>query len=103
MKQGESMNVYEFGTISYHSKEWIVAKDFPSAAKCAQEKCDLVDLEDGGVLTIKMLTHEEMSLKKFDPDPEGTGEFCEKRAIPFIDAIKGREGEIPFLLCSYID
>ena len=97
------MKVFEFGVTGYHSREWIVAEDFVSAARCAQKECDLVDLEDGGTLTVRMLTDEEVQQKKFDPDPLGTGEFNEARSIPFSEAIKLRTDKAPYLLCSYID
>jgi len=75
-----------------------------SAVNCFKKTCDMFhDIESGDILTIKQLNEKEMTEKKFDPDPNGTGEFVESRAIPFTEAIKLRNDATPYLLCSYID
>lgn len=97
------MKVFEFSVKGFESSEWIVANDFASACQCFQDKCDLVDIQDGETMNVKLLNENDLNEKKFDPDPNGTGEFKESRAIPFKDAIAQRTDTLPYLLCSYID
>lgn len=99
------MKVFEFGVEGGNCKEWIVAESISSAFQLASDECDLLHLDDGDSLTIKMLTDAELETKKYDPDPEGTGEFDFERAITFNQALKSKSlvKTIPFLLCSFID
>lgn len=100
------MNVYQFTTNDNECTEWVAAKDQKDAIEFTNNKTDFFDEYLDGTemsFTIKVLNQSELDTLKFDPDPEGTGEFKASRGIPFSQAIKGRESEMPFLLCSQMD
>ena len=96
------MKVFEFSEKGFNSKEWIVANSLVSAIQCLSKACDMYAEGNEGFATVevKQLTEQEMESKKYDPDPEGTGEFNSERAIPFSKAIKDKSlvKELPFLL-----
>lgn len=99
------MKVFEFAA-EMEWKEWVVANDLESATELVKSKTDIfeeyADGKDAGVVA-RELKDAELDTLKFDPDPEGTGEFVEARAIPFRQAVGLRSEALPYLLCSHID
>lgn len=99
------MKVFEFAVES-EWKEWVVANDLESATEYVKEVTDIYEEYKDGQgpqVEARELNDSDLDTLKFDPDPEGTGEFDESRAIPFREALKLRSDPAPYLLCSQID
>lgn len=96
------MKIYDF-SVGDDWSDWVVAENAESALECLKSFSDMGDEEFESERTCKELTEEQKALLKFYPDELGTGEPDESTAISFLEAVKGREAEMPFHLCSQIE
>lgn len=99
------MKVFEFNA-EEEWKEWVVAEDMGSAIEYVKKVSDIYEeYADGAEVKVEAreLDDVELDTLRFDPDPEGTGEFDEERSIPFREAIKLKSEKAPYLLCSYFN
>ena len=97
------MKVFEFTLGDKDWIDWVVAENKESALEELRSFSDMGDEEHDNIRDCRELTTVEVATLKMDPDQLGTGEYDESRAIPFNEAIKGKESEMPFHLCSQID